>query len=122
MGAARRKKIINVQRVADSRTFLRRGPFSRQTRFGFGSAIQSAVWVQSVGEILWFQMISHPPYSPDLASMDFSVFPAIKNNSRDIVSGPCSNFGRQGRILFPRLTGNGTCLCSINGSTDIADV
>lgn len=28
--------------------------------------------------VLGFQTISHPPYSPDLAPMDFAVFPTIK--------------------------------------------
>ena len=27
-----------------------------------------------------FQRLSHPPYSPDLAHMDFRVFPEVKSN------------------------------------------
>lgn len=33
-------------------------------------------------DILGFQRISHPPYSPDLAPMDFRVFPEVKSRLR----------------------------------------
>ena len=33
-------------------------------------------------ELLEFQLLDHPPYSPDLAPMDFSVFPYIKSQLR----------------------------------------
>lgn len=35
-------------------------------------------------DVLGFNRIAHPPYSPDLAPMDFSVFPAIKSELRGI--------------------------------------
>jgi histone-lysine N-methyltransferase SETMAR len=28
---------------------------------------------------LWFELLDHPPYSPDLALSDFFVFPQLKN-------------------------------------------
>lgn len=33
-------------------------------------------------DLLGFERISHPPYSPDLAPMDFALFPAIKSQLR----------------------------------------
>jgi len=35
-------------------------------------------------DVLGLNRIAHPPYSPDLAPMDFSVFPAIKSELRGI--------------------------------------
>jgi len=35
-------------------------------------------------ELDGFNRIAHPSYSPDLAPMDFSVFPAIKSELREI--------------------------------------
>ena len=33
-------------------------------------------------DVLGFQRLSHPPYSPDLAPMDFRAFPEVKSNLR----------------------------------------
>jgi [histone H3]-lysine36 N-dimethyltransferase SETMAR len=33
-------------------------------------------------DVLGFQRLSHPPYSPDLAPMDFRVFPEVKSQLR----------------------------------------
>ena len=33
-------------------------------------------------DLLEFQCLKHPPYSPDLAPMDFVVFPYIKSSLR----------------------------------------
>ena len=35
-------------------------------------------------DVFWFNHIAHPPYSADLAPIDFSVFPAIKSELRGI--------------------------------------
>lgn len=35
-------------------------------------------------DLLGFNIIEHPPYSPDLAPMDFAVFPFIKSQLRGI--------------------------------------
>ncbi|GFV43224.1 histone-lysine N-methyltransferase SETMAR [Trichonephila clavipes] len=29
---------------------------------------------------IWMEMVSHPPYSPDLAPSDFHLFPELKKN------------------------------------------
>lgn len=33
-------------------------------------------------DVLGFQRVEHPPYSPDLAPLDFSYFPALKSHLR----------------------------------------
>ena len=35
-------------------------------------------------DVLGFQRLAHPPYSPDLAPMDFRVFPEVKSQLRGI--------------------------------------
>ena len=35
-------------------------------------------------DVLGFQRLTHPPYSPDLAPMDFRVFPEVKAQLRGI--------------------------------------
>ena len=35
-------------------------------------------------DLLGFQQLSHPPYSPDLAPMDFRVFPVVKEQLRGL--------------------------------------
>ena len=35
-------------------------------------------------DVLGFQRLSHPPYSPDLAPMDYRVFPEIKSELRGL--------------------------------------
>ena len=43
----------------------------------------SAASLQLEFDVLGFQRLSHPPYNPDLAPMDFRVFPEVKSNLRD---------------------------------------
>lgn len=35
-------------------------------------------------ELLGFDLLEHPPYSPDLAPMDFAIFPFIKSQLRGV--------------------------------------
>ncbi|XP_045174473.1 histone-lysine N-methyltransferase SETMAR-like [Mercenaria mercenaria] len=52
--------------------------------FGPGSG-NPAPWTNSTQleiALLGFELLEHPPYSPDLAPMDFRTFPEIKNSLR----------------------------------------
>lgn len=44
----------------------------------------TAVQTQLEIELLGFERLQHPPYSPDLAPMDFAVFPKLKSALRGI--------------------------------------
>ena len=35
-------------------------------------------------DLIGFDQIAHPPYSPDLAPMDFAVFPSVKAELRGV--------------------------------------
>lgn len=36
-------------------------------------------------ELLGFDLLEHPPYSPDFAPMDFAIFPFIKSQLRGVI-------------------------------------
>ena len=42
----------------------------------------TAIHTQLEIDMIGFQRLSHPPYSPDLAPMDFHVFPTVKSHLR----------------------------------------
>lgn len=48
-------------------------------------AHRSAVAMAKLHE-LGYELVEHPPYSPDLAASDFFLFPNLKNGSEDAVS------------------------------------
>ena len=52
-------------------------------------------------DVLGFQRVDHPPYSPDLAPLDFKYFPELKNHlrgtrfhSRDEIMNAILSFNR----------------------------
>lgn len=53
----------------------------------------SAASTQLKIDVIGFQELSHPPYSPDLAPMDFRVFPVVKDQLRD------EHFRTKGELL-----------------------
>ena len=49
--------------------------------------------------LLGFELLEHPPYSPDLAPMDFRVFPELKANLRGIHFDTAEELTKQTQIV-----------------------
>lgn len=65
-------------------------------------------------ELLGFDLLEHPPYSPDLAPMDFAIFPFIKSQLREDLR-ILMNLNMQFEPLYLKSTVNGIRMCSIHG-------
>lgn len=53
-------------------------------------------------DVLGFQRISHPPYSPDLAPMDFRVFPEVKEQLRGIHFDTAEQLTKEAQTIVSR--------------------
>jgi len=59
----------------------RHGNFTKEVFFLHDSATaHRALATQKKLAYLAFQCLDHPPYSPDLAPLDYHLFPGLKNN------------------------------------------
>lgn len=65
-------------------------------------------------ERLGFELLKHPPYSPDFAPMDFSIFPFIKSQLRGVRFEDSDELKYSTRNIV-QSTVNGIQMCSIHG-------
>lgn len=54
--------------------------------------------------LLGFELLEHPPYSPDLAPMDFRVFPELKASLRGIRFDSAEELTKQSQIIVSSIT------------------
>lgn len=54
--------------------------------------------------LLGFEILEHPPYSPDLAPMDFRVFPELKSSLRGIRFDSAEDLTKQTQRIVSSLT------------------
>lgn len=63
----------------------------------------TAVQMQLEIELLGFERLQHPSYSPDLARMDFAVFPKLKSKLCGVKVNDFGELKRAPEMLLDRL-------------------
>lgn len=54
--------------------------------------------------LLGFEVLEHPPYSPDLAPMDFRVFPELKASLRGLRFDSAEELVKQSQLIVSSLS------------------